>query len=89
MKAAATATMEAATAAMKATATVKATTTAATTVAAAALSECRIWRESKTDERGKYEKGSEKTESAHNLYLPPNLGVQARATSLSSRTARS
>jgi hypothetical protein len=36
-------------------------TATATTVAPAALSECWNWRESKTDERGKCEKGPEKT----------------------------
>jgi hypothetical protein len=65
------------------------TATAATTVTAAVLRKCWIWRESKNDESGKCEKGSENTESAHNLYLPPNLGVQLRARSLSARAARS
>jgi hypothetical protein len=61
----------------------------AATLTAAALSECWIWRKtktkSKTDESGKCEKGSEKAESAHDLYLPPNLGVQFRASSLLKR----
>jgi hypothetical protein len=60
-----------------------------TTAAAAVLSECWIWRESKTDDSGKCEKGSEKTEPAHNPYLPPNLELQFRTRSLSTKTARS
>jgi hypothetical protein len=64
-------------------------TTAAASTAAAVLSECWNWRESKKDESGKCEKGPENTESDHNPYLPPNLGVQFRARSLSTKTARS
>jgi len=65
------------------------TATATTAVTAAALRECLIWRESKTDENSKCEEGSKKTESTHNPYLPSNLGVQFRARSPCSRTARS
>ncbi|MGD0793039.1 MAG: hypothetical protein ABR920_14835 [Terriglobales bacterium] len=43
--------------------------TTAVTAAATVLSECCIWRESKTDENSKCDEGSENTESAHNPYL--------------------
>jgi hypothetical protein len=68
--------------AMEAPATSAAMGTAATAVAAATvLSECCIWRESETDENSKYDEGFAKTESAHNPYLPSNVGVQFRARS--------
>jgi len=59
--------MEAAASAAMGTATTTTAVTAAT--AATVLSECCNWRESKTDENSKCNEGSEKTESAHNLYL--------------------
>jgi hypothetical protein len=62
------------------TSTVK--TTAAAVTAASVLSECWIWKERKTDDCRKCDERCAKTECAHNLYLPSNLGARLRATSL-------
>jgi len=55
--------------------TVETAATASAVTAASVLSECWIWQECKTDESSKCDERSAKTECAHNLYLPSNLGA--------------
>jgi hypothetical protein len=48
----------------------------------AALTECGIWRESKTCESSERDQGSNKTKSAHNLSLPSSVVADFQLRSL-------
>jgi hypothetical protein len=67
MKTAATSTMETAASAVR-------TASASAVTATSVLSECGICCECKADESSKCDERSAKTECAHNLYLPLELG---------------
>jgi hypothetical protein len=48
----------------------------------AVLTECWIWRESKTYESRKRDQGSKKTKSAHNLSFPSSVEAHRQSRSL-------
>jgi len=58
-----------------------------TAPAPAVLSECGICQECKTDDRSKCDERSAKTDCAHNLYLPLELGSALSREPIVKRTA--
>jgi hypothetical protein len=87
MEASASAVKTASATAMKTAASTMGTAASTTVTAASLLSECWIWQECKTDDSSKRDERSAKTECAHNLYLPWNLGALSSDEPYLKRTA--
>jgi hypothetical protein len=83
MKTASASTMKTASAATMKTASAP----AAAMTAPPVLSECGICQECKTDDRSKCDERSAKTDCAHNLYLPLELGSALSREPIVKRTA--